>query len=522
MIVFSKRKNTEKHYYFIVVLTFLSLLWIKLYTNDVYFRYKDNFDYSQMGREIKEGKGFKTLQIFPGYLVYLKNKGLLNGEWPNLYRFPLPTLSNAIFQILFDPLKAGIIQSGFWFFLTVILIYYLIYDETKKFFLAMFGSVLFFLDHLIYSFSGLGETLTSFLFTLLIFVFFFAGLKERTKFIVSGFVLGLLFLSRTTFLYLFPIFLVFFILKKYKLKLILLFSLSLFFTILPWSLRNYRITGNPFFSFSNVRNIMLPFAKVDPVLKLNMENDLKKILIKKRFLIIKIFKKNVNEFYKKLYNLAKPFSLFVLFLFLFLFFKRNSNKIKELFIFIFISYFLNYIIYSFFKLYPRYFFSFKTLFIILFFIAFSEIMFEAKYKKLTALILIILALFPAAALSLKNLEYFKNIEKVYSINFLYENRDLFKKIIKNDSVIVSNISHATALFLKRKSIRLPYEPESILKIDKDFINVDFIIIDKSKKSHLNIKYRKYKNLLNSQTFLGNFIRIDIFKYEDLIIYKKRK
>jgi hypothetical protein len=95
-------------------------------------------------------------------------------------------------------------------------------------------------------------------------------------------------------------------------------------------------------------------------------------------------------------------------------------------------------------------------------------------------------------------------------------------MIKKDLIIISNISHATALFLERKSIRLPYEPESISEIDKDFIKIGFIIIDKSKKSHLNSKYRKYNDLLKSQIFLENFVKINIFKYRDLLIYKKRR
>ena len=53
----------------------------------------DGFDYAQIGREILRGHGFGSQQaIYALHLEFLTERDLLTETWPNLHRFPLPSL----------------------------------------------------------------------------------------------------------------------------------------------------------------------------------------------------------------------------------------------------------------------------------------------------------------------------------------------------------------------------------------------------------------------------------------------
>jgi 4-amino-4-deoxy-L-arabinose transferase-like glycosyltransferase len=53
----------------------------------------DAFDYAQIARELAEGRGFSSRQaIYALHLEFLRDGGLLEADWPNLHRFPLPSL----------------------------------------------------------------------------------------------------------------------------------------------------------------------------------------------------------------------------------------------------------------------------------------------------------------------------------------------------------------------------------------------------------------------------------------------
>ena len=66
----------------------------------------DGFDYAQIGRELAEGRGFSSRQaIYALHLRFLKEHDLLQAPWPNLHRFPLPSLTMAA---LFLVLGAGV------------------------------------------------------------------------------------------------------------------------------------------------------------------------------------------------------------------------------------------------------------------------------------------------------------------------------------------------------------------------------------------------------------------------------
>jgi len=111
-----------KNEYVIAFLLFIvaTLIWIWGF-NTNYFGNRDAHDYAQMGRELSNGNGFSTLQIFPRHIPFLQKKNYLDKKsWPNLHRFPLPSILNAFFyKMTKDIIKAAVMQSGVAFLLSV-------------------------------------------------------------------------------------------------------------------------------------------------------------------------------------------------------------------------------------------------------------------------------------------------------------------------------------------------------------------------------------------------------------------
>lgn len=75
--------------------------------------HNDGLDYAQIGREVAEGRGMASRQaIYALHLRFLAEHGLLDAPWPNLHRFPLPTLTLALFFLLFGASSATVAAHG--------------------------------------------------------------------------------------------------------------------------------------------------------------------------------------------------------------------------------------------------------------------------------------------------------------------------------------------------------------------------------------------------------------------------
>src|SRR5437773_3283257 len=105
---------------FVAFFCLVSVVWVAVFTTRN-FENRDAYDYAQMGREIVQGHGLATKQIFPRHIGYLKDRGILTPQrLPNLYRYPLPTFTNALAQVFIaDPIRASVIQCGTWFLLSI-------------------------------------------------------------------------------------------------------------------------------------------------------------------------------------------------------------------------------------------------------------------------------------------------------------------------------------------------------------------------------------------------------------------
>ena len=190
----------------LLALAIASTIWAFGY-NESYFIFPDAIDYAQMGAELREGHGFATRQIFPMQAPWLQANGYLqNAYWPNLHRFPLPTMAHAAAQWIFtNPVTAAIVQGGLWYLLSLPLVFLL-----ARRCMRLPGALLCTLfaagePHLFEnSYMGMGEPLATLILLGAVYVAL-CGPTRPVAWILLGLLCGLAYLARTNFVYLTPL-----------------------------------------------------------------------------------------------------------------------------------------------------------------------------------------------------------------------------------------------------------------------------------------------------------------------------
>lgn len=246
---------------FLVLFATVIVVWCDGFTL-AQFVSRDAHDYAQMGREIRSGHGFSTLQLFPRHIAYLDQRGLLHSEHiPNLYRYPLPTLANAFF-LLFTPdvVRAAVIQTGVCFLLSIPAFFLLAWRLTSPM-LAFLCTTLYLANPTFWSFSrsGLTEPLAVLLLLATALTMFAPNAKRiRRLAFLTGALCGLAFLTRSQLAYLYPLSLLFYLTapqKNDRIYSALLTTAGFILLISPWAIRNMVLTGDPLFSFSSSRSL---------------------------------------------------------------------------------------------------------------------------------------------------------------------------------------------------------------------------------------------------------------------------
>lgn len=208
-------------------------------------------DYAQIARHVYRGEGFITSFIKPLSLVY--NQSIENH--PDLTYPPLHILWTAGMMHLLGPTdKAVAHSSGLAFLLGVPVVYLLalrLFDRRA----ALLAGVLYGtnITYLNYSISGLEAPLLSLLVTLLLLLLYQVGADRRREgmwVILAGIVMGLVYLTKYIWgLALIPILIYLWTVRgDRKMVRALVFVALTLIVSSPWLVRNYRITGNPFFT----------------------------------------------------------------------------------------------------------------------------------------------------------------------------------------------------------------------------------------------------------------------------------
>lgn len=242
----------------------LAACWWGLHCSSAHVTNPDALDYAQMGSELAEGHGFSTRQIFPMQVRWLAQQDLLDAaHWPNVYRFPLPTLVYAGFLTLIpDPVWAGVAQAGFFYVLAAPLLF-LLACRCGGVLAAGFAVLLYLADPLLLEsgLNGMSEALALFL----VLLAFTLAVQAEDKFWiwpVLGSVCGLAFLARTNLVFLAPLAAMLALIEgrrkdglKGNLKRAgLVLGVALIITM-PWLVRNQLVAGNPLYSVATVYNL---------------------------------------------------------------------------------------------------------------------------------------------------------------------------------------------------------------------------------------------------------------------------
>jgi hypothetical protein len=239
-------------------------LWWML-ASPAYVYSNDAFDYVQMGAQLANGDGFSTLQIFPRHVPFLAERGLLDGAWPNLHRYPLPTALNG-FAGLFtaDARSAAMWQSGLAYAASVSAFAFAA-RQFAPLALAALGTLLFAMDptQIGGAFLGLTEGAGALWIVLIVGLCARPSGMTRRDAALAGVVCGLAWLTRTQLAVLLPLVLVTTGIRLRDRRAVGLAALTAGLTLAPWMLHIAWLTHDPFFSFSTSRNLALMAAPTD-------------------------------------------------------------------------------------------------------------------------------------------------------------------------------------------------------------------------------------------------------------------
>lgn len=222
----------------------------------------DAFDYAQIARELAEGRGFSSRQaIYALHLAFLRDHDLVSAAWPNLHRFPLPSLLMSTAFRVFGATDAAVMgtsiacqaaSAGLVFAFARAAVG--LAPAIACVFLMCANGVL-----LETGASGLSEPPATFCFTLAVY----AVWRQRSSpgigpSLLAGVALGLATLARTNLIFGAPLFLAALALARRGpaggvdarrgAAAAAVAALALVAVASPWWLRNAWWTGDPFFS----------------------------------------------------------------------------------------------------------------------------------------------------------------------------------------------------------------------------------------------------------------------------------
>jgi 4-amino-4-deoxy-L-arabinose transferase-like glycosyltransferase len=530
--------SSKKEYAIAFILfSVVAIVWFWGF-NTAYFTNPDAYDYAQMGRELSNGNGFSTLQIFPRHIPFLKQKNLLEQKnWPNLHRFPLPTILNAVlYRITKDIIKAAILQSGIPFLLSIPVLFLLATRLTNPT-VGIASTIFCAANPFIFESgnNGMSEALATF-FILLGFLTAFSGKLSAWKSLALGVISGLGYLARTQLIMLLPLSICYIWItspKEKRLHSAVLILVGFLVAAGPWFIRNTVITGNPTFSFVNSRALLSETKQDISDLKMHRVNTNLEIQLDAPINATEILNKYWPSVSKKvIQNILAIFSIefwaiffpldgiFLFFFLASLIYRRHvENERYNFFRFgvifliigtILIISILTHITRLYIPLQPLiYIIGINELFI--FFDNFSF----GYLKKLKPVVLSVMILF--------GLFRFYNTAVTHKSSHLAASSSdnasyaILRQTITPNSIVVSDISYKTALNMGCRSIRLPAFPIDIQKIDKDYLPVDYVLI--SSDMWPEYRYSYYSNFVNSGTFLSKFKFLQVLP-NGAVLYEK--
>lgn len=467
----------------------IAALWIWGF-NTHYFTRRDAYDYAQISLQFFQGNGLNTLQIFPRHISYFQDNGILTGStWPNLYRNPLLMILNTAFLRFFDSvIVASVIQSGFWYIASIPVLFFLAKRLTNLR-VAIVSTIFYAADPVIflYGYSGMTETLATFLLLCLLFVLTWDE-EKQWKWLLTGGLIGLTYLARTQFIILIPLVLIYAWittskLRRYAAPILVLAGLLVMLT--PWMVRNYRITGDPLFSFTTSRNLVLDAIDEpsDMEMQLHAPVDLITILGQTGGAILQKFIRNVAANIFSISYWANSYrGMYIIFpLFFFVGLVRRDDDasyqyriIKWFTAILIISTFLviSLTVYS-----VRSYMMFRPMILI---ISVNEIvrLLDQYSRSQVFRIAGVLTLILLGLLQLGSEVLAHNSSPPVQSDFDLRTYKILMDKTDEEMLIASDISERISALIERRSLRLPSDPMELLEINQTYLPVDYLLLSK--------------------------------------------
>ncbi|MGD0088466.1 MAG: hypothetical protein ABSE73_00970 [Planctomycetota bacterium] len=516
---------------FVLLFLLVAGVWCGLFTT-AWFESPDAYEYAQMGREIVRGHGMCTKELFPRHIPYLQEQGLLNREHlPNLHRFPLPTLGNALAQLFVaDPVKASVLQSGLWFLISIPLFFLLVRGLVDPA-LAFVCTVLYVLRPGIWasSYNGMSESLAC-LFLLLLSYVLLKPQASVWKYIGVGVSGALLFLARTPFAYAIVIALVYLgatTPKPERFRALAWSAGAFVLAMSPWMVRNACLTGNPLFSFNNSRGLLI-FAPntffSDLEMQLHAPVGLLAVLREHGFSILAKFFGNLAGGTLRFHPAVGQCLLFVLAVIVLsrMLKHRQASPQYERFKWVIVALVAaNVLVVSLVGTQVRYAIPLQPLLVI---VVVQElfVVLERRCGVLARRFALFVLLAAGGACFAANIVHAPKSKSGQACKRLSE-------IVEAKSVVASDVSYKTALFCDVLSVRLPHHPAELLEIAERYLPIDYVVLsprmlmvkpDTERSGEYYRSYREYAAFAKSDEFLRSFQLFEELP-EGWLLYKRR-
>jgi 4-amino-4-deoxy-L-arabinose transferase-like glycosyltransferase len=518
--------NLNKKAILICLLLFIgiAILWLWGF-NTHYFVRRDAFDYAQISLQFSQGRGLSTLQVFPRHIPYYQQLGILNGStWPNLNRNPLLMIINAALLRLFDSvIIASVIQSGFWYLASIPVMFFLAKRLTNLR-VSIVSTIFCAADPVIflYGYSGMTETLATFLLLSLLFVLTWDE-KKQWKWVIVGALCSLTYLARTQFVILIPLLLIYTWIitsKPQRYSAVLLVFAGMLVVLTPWMVRNYGITGDPLFSFTTSRNLVLDAIDEpsDLEMQLHAPVDIFTIFSQTGGAIFLKFGRNVAANIFSIAYWANSFRgmylIFPLFLIVGLVRRDEHDSVqyrnfKWLTAILIVSTFLviSLTVYS-----VRSFMMFRPMILI---ISINEILrlFDQYLRSQTLRTAGFVTLIMLGLLQLGwGVRAHNNSPPALS-EFDLKAYKILADQTNEETLIASDISERISAHIERRTLRLPSNPAELLEINQSYLPVDYLLLSKDlvrgdlsnqDEQGYHETYDAYVNFVTSPEFLEVF------------------
>ena len=233
----------------------------------------DAFDYAQIAREIADGNGFSSRQIiYALHFEFLKQHELLQSDWPNVHRFPLPSLVMAGLFLVFGATDTAVMAYGIIFNAGISALLWIWGRRAIGPAAAIGAVVLFVLNGVMMEtgISGLSEPPVMFFFTLALYGMWRWRHSRHWGWALGvGAALGLAALGRTNVIIAAPMFVLFLAWpdgkSRFALRPVLVSAVAIIAGMVvvmgPWLIRNWQVAGSPLYSLHSY--FLLPATK-DP------------------------------------------------------------------------------------------------------------------------------------------------------------------------------------------------------------------------------------------------------------------